>query len=76
MMRQSLGQSRRMSAVEAVANVAVGYAIAVVTTAVVLPAFGYAVTARDAFGISAIFTVASLVRSYALRRAFNWWSGR
>lgn len=65
-----------MSAVEAVANVAVGYLIAVSATVVVLPAFGYRVTAGDALGISAVFTGVSLVRSYALRRAFNWWSGR
>jgi len=62
-----------MSAVEAVANVAVGYLVAVAATAVVLPAFGYHVTAGDAFGISAVFTAVSLARSYALRRAFNWW---
>lgn len=61
-------QSRRMSVVEAVANVAVGYAIAAALTFAVLPAFGYAVTAPDAFGISAVFTAASLARSYALRR--------
>ncbi len=65
-----------MSAVEAVANVAVGYLIAVSATVVVLPAFGYRVTAGDALGISAVFTAVSLVRSYVLRRAFNWWSGR
>lgn len=65
-----------MSAVEAAANVAVGYLVAVAATAVVLPAFGYRVTAGDALGISAVFTGVSLVRSYALRRAFNWWSGR
>lgn len=65
-----------MSAVEAVANVAVGYLVAVAATAVVLPAFGYGVTAGDAFAISAVFTVVSLARSYVLRRAFNWWNGR
>lgn len=65
-----------MSAVEAAANVAVGYLVAAAATAVVLPAFGYRVTAGDALGISAVFTGVSLVRSYALRRAFNWWSGR
>ena len=54
-------QSRSMSWAEAVANTAVGYAVAVVTTAIVLPMFG----------ISAIFTVVSLIRSYVLRRAFN-----
>lgn len=65
-----------MSAVEAAANVAVGYIVSVSATAVVMPAFGYRVTAGDALGISAVFTGVSLVRSYALRRAFNWWSGR
>lgn len=60
-----------MSWAEAVANTAVGYAVAVVTTAIVLPMFGYSVTGSDAFGISAIFTVVSLIRSYVLRRAFN-----
>lgn len=60
-----------MSAVEAVANVLIGYAVAAILTAIVLPMFGYAVTAPDALGISAVFTVASLVRSYLLRRAFN-----
>lgn len=64
-------QSRRMSAAEAVANVAIGYAIAVAATAVILPAFGYPVTAQDALGISAAFTVVSLARSYLLRRVFN-----
>lgn len=62
-----------MSAVEAVANVAVGYLIAAVTTAIVLPLFGYHVTGPDALGISVIFTAVSLARSYALRRLFNLW---
>lgn len=60
-----------MSALEAVANIAVGYLVALVLTATVLPAFGYHVTTGDAVGISLVFTVASLVRSYALRRLFN-----
>lgn len=60
-----------MSATEAVANVAIGYGIAVAATAVILPAFGYPVTAQDALGISAAFTAVSLARSYLLRRVFN-----
>jgi hypothetical protein len=64
-------QTRRMSAIEAAANVAVGYGVAVLATAIVLPAFGYQVTAQHALGISAVFTVVSLARSYALRRVFN-----
>ena len=64
-------QSRRLSAVEAAANIAIGYLVALALTATVLPAFGYNVTTGDALGISLVFTVASLVRSYALRRLFN-----
>ncbi len=64
-------QSRRLSAVEAIANFAVGYGVAAILTLLVLPLFGYLVTGSDALGISAIFTVASLVRSYVLRRVFD-----
>lgn len=60
-----------MSAVEAAANVAVGYCIAAMTTALVLPWWGYAVSSGDALGISAVFTVVSMARSYLLRRLFN-----
>jgi len=65
-------QSRRMSMVEAVTNVAVGYGVAALTTALILPLFGYEVTVQDAIGISAVFTAVSLARAYCLRRVFNW----
>lgn len=64
-------QSRTVSAVEAVAGTVIGYFVSLAATALVLPAFGYAVTAPSAIGISAIFTAISLVRGYALRRFFN-----
>nr|WP_210527256.1 hypothetical protein [Rubellimicrobium arenae] len=60
-----------MSVVEAAANVAVGYLISVAATVFVLPVFGYPVSPADALGISVVFTVISLVRSYAIRRVFN-----
>lgn len=63
-------QSRRVSMVEAVANVGLGYLISVLATALVLPAFGHEVSGADALGISAAFAVISLLRSYALRRLF------
>jgi hypothetical protein len=69
-------QSRVMSGAEALANTLIGYAVSLAATAIVLPLFGYAVSAADAVGISIAFTAISLVRSYALRRAFNWWQMR
>ena len=64
-------QSRRMSWAEAGTNTAVGYAISVAATAVLLPAFGHPVSGADALGLSAAFTAVSLVRSYVLRRVFD-----
>ena len=65
-------QPRHMSAVESVTNVTAGYLLALVTQAIVFPWFGIDVTASDHMAIAAVFTVISLVRSYAVRRAFNW----
>ena len=64
-------QSRLMSLVESLANVLVGYGVAVVTQMVVFPLFGLAVTVTENLLIGLIFTAVSIVRSYALRRGFE-----
>lgn len=64
-------QSRRMSLVEAIANVAVGYGVAVTTQVLVFPVFGLQASLADNLLIGAIFTVVSIGRSYALRRVFE-----
>ena len=64
-------QSRLMSLVESLANVLVGYGVAVATQMVVFPMFGLAVTVAENLLIGLIFTVVSIVRSYALRRGFE-----
>ena len=64
-------QSRRMSLVEAIANVAVGYGIAVATQALVFPLFGLHASLSDNLLIGGVFTVVSVVRSFALRRLFE-----
>ena len=66
-------QSRTGSAIESVANVAIGYGLAVCTQWAVFPLFGLHASAGDHLGIAAVFTVVSLARSYALRRLFNSW---
>lgn len=65
------GQSRSSSAVEAFANVAIGYGIAIATQIAVFPLFDVHVPLSSNAAIGAIFTAVSLVRSYALRRLFN-----
>ena len=64
-------QSRLMSLVESLANVLVGYVVAVVTQMAVFPLFGLAVTVTENLLIGLIFTAVSIVRSYALRRGFE-----
>ena len=64
-------QSRLMSLVESLANVLVGYGVAVITQMMVFPLFGLAVTVTENLLIGLIFTAVSIVRSYALRRGFE-----
>lgn len=66
-----MAQTRLGSFAEAWANIAVGFGINFTANLLVLPHFGFNVTATDALGIGVIFTVISLVRSYVLRRWFN-----
>jgi hypothetical protein len=64
-------QSQTMSLIEAIANVAVGFGVAVLAQVVLFPLFGLDVTLTDNLLIGAIFTAVSVVRSYALRRLFE-----
>ena len=66
-----MSQPRIYSLVESVANVAIGFGVALVTQIVVFPIFGLHATISDQLGIAAIFTVVSIARSYMVRRLFN-----
>ena len=68
-----MSQSRRMSLVEATTNVAVGYALAVMTQVVVFPWFGLHPSLGENLALGGVFTAISLVRGYALRRLFERW---
>ena len=64
-------QSRAMSLVEAVTNVIVGYGVAVVTQILLFPVFGLQTTLAQNLKMGAVFTVVSIIRSFALRRLFE-----
>lgn len=59
------------SLVEAKANIAVGFTINWCANMLVLPLFGFDVSARQAFGIGLVFTAISLARQFVIRRWFN-----
>lgn len=64
-------QSRIMSMVEAVINIAVGYVLAIATQIVVFPWFGIETGLAEHMTIGLAFTGVSLARGYLLRRLFE-----
>ena len=64
-------QSHAMSLVESVANVVVGYALAIATQIVVFPWFGIETGLAEHLSIGLAFVGVSLVRGYVLRRLFE-----
>ena len=66
-----LKQSRRMSLIEALVNIAVGYAVAVAMQILAFPLFGLDASLEENLAMGALFTVASVCRSYLLRRIFE-----
>ena len=61
-------QSRLMSLVESVANVIVGYGVAVVPQILIFPVSGLHTTLAQHLTMGATFPIVSLGRSYPLRR--------
>ena len=64
-------QSRLMSLAEAIANVAIGYSVAVVTQILIFPIFGLHTTLAQNLKMGLVFTIVSIARSFALRRLFE-----
>lgn len=65
-------QTRLGSLIESCANIALGYGVAILSQLAVFPWFGINVPLKTNLWIGAWFTAISLVRSYGLRRWFNW----
>lgn len=66
-----MSQTRRGSMIEAVANVVIGYWVAIGAQMAIFPMFGVSLPTGQHLAIGGLFTGVSLVRSYVLRRAFN-----
>jgi hypothetical protein len=60
-----------MSLIEALTNVAVGYAVSIFVPIVLFPIFGLNFSIRQNLAICLFFTAVSIVRNYALRRLFE-----
>jgi len=59
------------SAWKALANLVVGWIVALATQLLVFPVMGLSVTVAQHLGVGAAFTIVSFLRSYCLRRLFE-----
>lgn len=66
------GQSLRESMRETWTNIAIGFGINYAANLTVLPLAGLAVTPTGAFQIGVIFTAISVIRSFLIRRWYNY----
>jgi hypothetical protein len=70
--RADAGQSKVDSLMESLTNIAIGLAVSQAVNLVVIPlVMGVPISAGQNAALAACFTAVSLVRSYAIRRAFN-----
>ena len=64
-------QTKKGSMLETVTNTFSGTVVSYVLTLTVMPLFDMHPSYSDAFGLSIIYTIASLIRGYVIRRVFN-----
>ena len=64
-------QSRLMSMVETLTNIAIGLVVSFLSQIVIFKLYDIHISLSQNVEITLYFTVISIVRSYALRRAFN-----
>jgi ABC-type sulfate transport system permease subunit len=65
-------QTRTQSAIEIAVNYVIGFILAWFINRYVLRWMGYPIKSGQTTVITLLFTVASVIRSYGLRRLFNW----
>lgn len=66
-------QAKRHSFIESVANVFVGYGVAIGSQLIIFPLYDIHIHLSDNIIIGLWFTVISIMRSYTLRRIFTNW---
>lgn len=64
-------QSKKMSLLESLTSTFIGFIVSVILVNVVLPFYGFKVSYAQSVEITLIFTIASVIRGYVVRRFFN-----
>ena len=66
-------QTRSMSLVESIANTGAGFLVSLVLQISLFSLMSIETTTTQNLLMSGVFTLASLVRGYLMRRLFIWW---
>lgn len=64
-------QTRITSLTKSIISTAVGFAVALIANATVLPLFGFRPSFAENVAITIVYTIISIARGYALERAFE-----
>ncbi len=67
-----MGQSRKMSMLEIVTGTSIGLIVSLASNVVIFHAMGKQMTWHENIQMTAYFTVISIIRSFYVRRLFNW----
>jgi hypothetical protein len=67
----SKGQNRKMSFIESIASVTLGYILTVLIQYLIYPVFGINIPVKEAFAISLLIVLIAFVKNFAVRRFFN-----
>ena len=62
-----------MSLIESVANTGAGFLVSLLIQITLFSLMGIETTTTQNLTMSGVFTLASLVRGYLMRRVFIWW---
>lgn len=65
-------QSKLGSFIEACANIVIGYTVAITAQMMIFPVFNIHIEHHEHHLLGLFFTAVSLIRSYFLRRLFNY----
>ena len=67
-----IGQSKRWSLIETTIGVIIGFIVALLIQLAIFPLFDITTSFGENFTIAGVFTVASIIRGYYVRRFFSW----
>jgi hypothetical protein len=71
-----MGQTKIQSAVETAVGLAIGFSVAWTIQVLLFPLYDIEISHGQHAQITLVFTIASVIRSYYVRRLFNWYHTR